>query len=310
MVNVVRVTPLVASPVAISPWAGVLLKLENLQRTGSFKLRGAVAKLATLGAAELSRGVVASSAGNHGAGVALAARARGCSALIVVPETTPVNKRARIAALGAKLEVHGGGYDEAEAVARQLAADSGRVFISPFDDDAVIAGNGEGLAREIIAQAPGVVRVVCPIGGGGLIGGMAASLAPRGVSVVGVQPENNCAMYESVERGRALTSYQGRATLAEGCEGAVAERTFALVASHVDAIALVSEAAIRRAIGFSYRQLGILVEASAAVAIAGLSEGVVAPGEGGATVVVVSGGNIEPDLVDEILAEESPVGQV
>jgi threonine dehydratase len=299
----VRVTPLVPCPALGRGAAEVALKLECLQRTGSFKLRGAVAKLASLEPAALARGVVASSAGNHGAGVALAARARGAAATVVVPRTTPANKRQRIAALGGAVVVAGDGYDEAEREARRLAAERGAVFVSPFDDEAVIAGNGDGLARELLAQQPAVRRVVCPVGGGGLIGGLARQLAPRGVSVVGVQPEANCAMFESLRRGAALTEYHGRPTLAEGCEGAVAERTFALVARHVAAIGLVEEPAIRRAVAFAYRRLGIVVECSAAVALAGLREGAVAAAEDGPTVVVVTGGNIEPELLDQILAE-------
>ncbi len=303
MSGAVRRTPLVACPALSAGGAEVALKLENLQRTGSFKLRGAMAKLEALDSSALARGVVASSAGNHGAGIALAARARGVTATVVVPRTTPDSKRRRIAGLGGDLVVAGDGYDDAEREARRIAAERGAVFVSPFDDDTVIAGNGDGLAAELLAQQPAVRQVIAPVGGGGLIGGMARRLAPAGIRMVGVQPENNCAMYDSLAGGAALTEYQGRPTLAEGCEGAVAERTYALAVRYVDSIELVSETAIRRAVAFCYRRLGLVVECSAAVAIAGLIEDVVRPVAAGVTVVVVSGGNIEDDLLDEILAE-------
>jgi threonine dehydratase len=142
---------------------------------------------------------------------------------------------------------------------------------------------------------------VVPVGGGGLIAGAAQSLAGRGVSVVGVQPEANCAMHESLALGRALTRYEGRPTLAEGCEGPVAESTYRICAALGVTTVLVSEAAIARAVAHAYR-LGFVVETSAAVAIAGVLEGVV-PAEAG-TVVVVSGGNIDADKLDSLIAAE------
>jgi threonine dehydratase len=327
----VRTTPLVSIPAVDARLGPVWLKLENLQRTGSFKLRGAARKLARLDATmnaamdadARKRGVVAASAGNHGAGVAFAAARLGMAATVVVPRTAPAIKKERIASMGAGVIVRGEGYDQAEAEARELAASTGAVFVSPFDDDDIIEGNGGSLADEICAQAaelgePGRVvgrepdrvvgrvigRVICPVGGGGLIGGLAARLGPRGVSVIGVQPENNCAMVRSLEQGRAVTEYSGEPTLAEGCEGAVADSTYRLVRDHAEGIALVSEAAIRRAVAFCYRVAGTIVECSAAVAVAGLLEGVVAPAPRGLTVCILTGSNIEPDLLDDILAGE------
>ncbi len=278
------------------------LKLENLQRTGSFKLRGAVAKLSALSGEERLRGVVASSAGNHGAGVALAARALAMRAIVVVPRLAPAVKRRRIADLGAEVIVAGEVYDEAEARAVELAAERGAVFVSPYDDDLIVEGNGGGVADELIAQVSDLARVVVAVGGGGLIGGLAARLAPRGVEVLGAQPETNCAMHESLRLGRALTEYTGGETLAEGCEGAVSERTYQLVREHVTDIALVSEAAIRRAVRWCYADAAQIVECSAAVGVAALLEGAVTPAAHGTTVVVVTGGNIEPAVLDGILA--------
>jgi threonine dehydratase len=280
------------------------LKLECLQRTGSFKLRGAVAKLSALTDEERGRGVVSSSAGNHGAGLALAARALGVTATVLVPEGTPQVKRDRIAAMGATVEIDGKNYDAAEANARARAAATGAVFVSPYDDEDVIEGNGCSLAREIVEQCPGVRRVVCPVGGGGLIGGIARTLGPRGISVVGVQPEANCAMHDSLEQGRALTEYEGGHTCAEGCEGAVAQRTYELVRDHADGVVLVSEDAIQSAVAYLYREVGVVAECSAAVAMAGVLARAVSPAGDGETVIVLTGGNIDPDELDRILREQ------
>ncbi len=292
--RLVRVTPLVdAAPL------GVALKLESLQRTGSFKLRGAALALAALTDAERARGVVAASAGNHGLGIACAARALGVRARVIVPASAPSVKRQAIAAFGAPCEVVGATYEDAERAARAEAERTGAVFVSPFDDERVIDGNGRWLADEILAQRPDVATVVVPVGGGGLSGGLAERLGPRGVKVVGVQPRANCAMHESLALGRALTAYDGAPTRAEGLEGPVAERTFAL-ARALDRIVLVDEDAILGAVAFAYRALGLLVEPSAAVAIAAMQHKLLSPSP--RTVVVVTGGNVEPELLDEALA--------
>jgi threonine dehydratase len=296
--ELVRRTPVVA-------WPGrteVSLKLESLQRTGSFKLRGAALRLDALSAEERARGVVVASAGNHGLGVALSARALGIRATVVVPETSVEVKRRGIAALGAEVIVEGAGYDDAEAAARARAAAADAVFVSAYDDPWVQRGNGGTLAEEILAQVPAVTQVAFPIGGGGLMTGLAEVLAPRGVALVGVQPEKNCAMHRSRELGRALTVYAGEPTIAEGCEGAVSEGTFAACVRHDVKTVLVSEDAIRRGVRFAY-DAGWLVEPSSAVAIAGVLEGVVPPSA--RTVVVVTGSNVEPDLLGEILSRGS-----
>jgi threonine dehydratase len=300
-----RVTPLVPAPaLGRRTGADIWLKLENLQRTGSFKLRGAAARIAAvvLGAAAGERKrVVAASAGNHGLGVALAARTFGVDATVLVSAQTPEVKRAGIAALGAKVEVVGATYDEAEAAARgRAAADPGLVFVSAFDDDHVIAGNGGLLAREILAQLPDVQAIVVPVGGGGLAGGIGVEVVPRGIKILGASPAVNCAMRRSLDEGRAYTSYEGGPTLAEGLEGAVSERTFAMARDYFPDIALATEVQIREAIVYAYRTLGILCEASAAPALAVLLDDASII-RGRRTVVVVSGGNIEPDLLDQLL---------
>ncbi len=290
----VRHTPLIwCEP--LSTW----LKLESLQATGSFKLRGAALKLGRLDAAARGRGVVAASAGNHGMGVALAARAFGIAATIVVPRHAPFIKQRGIAQFGATVELWGEGYDEAEARAHELQSQSGALFVSAYDDEAIIDGNGRWLGVELAADLPSVSRVIVPVGGGGLSGGLADVLAPRGIEVVGVQPSANCAMYESLRLRRALTVYSGSPTLCEGLEGGVAERTFRL-AAQLREIVLVEEDDVLRAIAFAYRQLGLVVEPSSAVVIAALRTGRVSGGP--SCVAVISGGNIDSERLDQALS--------
>lgn len=303
--RLIRVTPLVPAPaLGRRTGADVWLKLENLQRTGSFKFRGAAARIAALAleaAGQTKRRVIAASAGNHGLGVALAARMFGIEATVLVSAQTPDIKRAGIAALGASVEVAGATYDEAELVARRRAAeDPALVFVSAFDDDHVIAGNGGLLAREILAQLPDVQSIVVPVGGGGLAGGIGVEVVPRGIKLLGASPAANCAMRKSLDEGRAYTTYEGGPTLAEGLEGAVSERTFAMARDYFPDIALASELQIREAIVYAYRTLGIACEASAAPALAVLLDDSTAI-RGRRTVVVISGGNIEPDLLDQLL---------
>lgn len=302
-----RVTPLIPAPaLGRRTGADVWLKLECLQRTGSFKVRGAAARLAAIvdkrePAAGRAR-VIAASAGNHGLGVALAAQSFGIDATILVSGQTPEVKRLGIAALGAVVEVVGATYDEAEAEARRrAAADPDLLFVSAFDDDYVMAGNGGLLAREMLAQLPDVEVVVVPVGGGGLAGGIGVEVVPRGIRILGVSPEVNCAMRRSLDEGHAYTTYHGGHTLAEGLEGAVSERTFRMARDYFPDIALVSEIAIRKAIVYAYRQLGILCEASAAPALAALLEQPEVV-RGRRVVVLITGGNIEPDLLDQLLA--------
>jgi threonine dehydratase len=306
--KLLRVTPLVPAPALGRRVGGdVWLKLESLQTTGSFKLRGAAARIAAL-AQQGGKRAIAASAGNHGLGLALAARHFGIEATVLVSAYAPETKRKGIAALGASVEVAGATYDAAEAEARRrAAAEPGLTFVSAFDDDHVIAGNGGLLAREILAQLPDIDSVVAPVGGGGLAAGLGIELVPRGIRVIGVSPESNCAMKRSLDDGRAYVRYEGAPTLAEGLEGAVSERTFAMAKDYFPTIALVSEAAIRRAIVFAYRSLGIICEASAAVAIAALLDDVVSL-RGRRVVVIVSGGNIEDSLLDQVLGGSMPAG--
>jgi threonine dehydratase len=290
--GLVRRTPLVYAPPL-----GCFLKLESLQATGSFKLRGAAVKLARLSAADRARGVVVASAGNHGLGIAYAAQRLSIQATVIVSRGSAQVKRAGIAACGAEVIVSGGEYQVAEREARAMADKTGRAFVSPFDDDDVIDGNGAWLADEIVQQHASVKRVVVPVGGGGMAAGIARALAPRGIQVIGVQPKVNCAMSDSLAQGRALTEYQGGATLCEGLEGAVAERTYEICKQHLAAIHLVEERELAPAIALAYC-MGVIVEPSAAVVFAAAPALRVEDD----TVLVVTGSNVDAALLDRCLS--------
>jgi len=290
-----RVTPLVyTGPL------GCFLKLESLQATGSFKLRGAAVKLARLPSEARARGVVAASAGNHGLGLSLAAKRMGVRATVIVSRGAAQVKRRGMESLGAEVIASAGDYAQAEREAIELARSTGRTFASPFDDDDVIDGNGAWLAEELAGQLRELRRVIAPVGGGGLIAGLARALQPRGVQVIGVQPRANCALHESFAAGRALVDYEGGATVCEGLEGAVAERTWAIARRHVESIVLVDEDEVLRAIAFAYRVLGLLVEPSAAVVLAAVRAGRVMAEDD--TALVITGSNLDGEMLDRALS--------
>lgn len=293
MIDFVRKTPLVFAP-PLNCW----LKLESLQATGSFKVRGAALKLSRMTSEERARGVVTASAGNHGQGVALAAQRLGIPAAVVVPEICPQVKRDGMARFGAEVIVDGATYDQAHERALALAQARYVPYVSAYDDDDVIAGNGGWLGRELREQHAKLSRLIVPVGGGGMVAGLLRTLDD--VEIVGVQPRVNCAMHESLVKGRALVDYRGGETLCEGLEGATAERTFNVARAHGLSIALVDEEETLAAIGFAWRALGLVVEPSAAVGIAAARAGRVPTDED--TVIVVSGGNIEPALLDKAIA--------
>jgi threonine dehydratase len=214
-------------------------------------------------------------------------------------------KRDGIARWGAEVIVDGARYDESHERALALAAERGVPYVSAYDDDDIIAGNGEWLGREIRAQHASLSRVIVPVGGGGLVAGLLRAFDDRpaggsDVIIVGVQPRVNCAMHESLAQGRALVDYVGESTICEGLEGATAERTFRIVQAHKMPVALVDDADTLAAVGFAYRALGLVVEPSAAVGLAAARTGAVATDED--TVIVVTGGNIDPALLDRAIA--------
>jgi len=284
------------------PGVEVFLKLENHQRTGSFKLRGAVAALSALPPDARAAGVVTASAGNHGLGVAWAAGALSIPATVFVPAGAAATKRRRIARSGADLREIPGGYDEAHHAAEAHARAEGLPFVNAFSDFHVVAGQGT-VGLEVFSDLPEVRTLVVPAGGGGLLGGMGvvARALGRGVRVVGVQTEVTTALHDSLVAGE-LRSPPVVPTLCEGLSGDIDERSLELAKQVVDEVVLVSEASVRRAIRHLYVEEGIVAEASAAVAAAALLEDAV-PGLRGPVAVVVSGGNIDAALLAAILSE-------
>lgn len=280
----------------------VWLKLENEQVTGSFKVRGAYNAMASLRPEERSRGVVASSAGNHGLGVAYAAKTLGIRATIFVPSTAPAVKREGIAALGAALDTTQPDYDAAMVAAKAFAAEHGATFINPCLGAALLAGQGT-VGMEILADLPSVATVVVPVGGGGLLGGIGSivrAVSPD-VRILGVQSEHTAAMSLSVAAGRVV-EIPSAATLADGLAGQIDEEALDIGLNALDEITTVDEGAIGRAITWLSRTHGLTVEGSGAVGVAALLEGVLSKVKA-PVAVVVSGANIDSARHAAVLRE-------
>lgn len=279
----------------------LFFKMESWQRTGSFKLRGAINRLLLLSASEQKVGVLTASAGNHGLGVALAAEILGIPATIVVPENASETKIAALQRYPVTLIKHGLDYDEAEQHARQLAADRHQMFLHAFNDPQVIAGQGT-VGWEIVQEAPQIAAVVVPVGGGGLIGGVALAMKSihPGIEVIGVQPEASPAMVRALEEGRVVET-PILPTLADGLAGRfVSELTLSLCQRYVDRVITVSESSIREAMLHLMRNAHVLAEPSAAVSIAAVLEGGVVPGRG-VTVLVITGRNVSHSVVEDLM---------
>jgi threonine dehydratase len=270
----------------------VLLKAENLQRTGAFKVRGAVNKVATLTDAERTAGVVAASAGNHGQAVAWAAREVGVAATVFMPDETPMAKVDATRNYGARAELTGAGFEEALSASLEFAEETGATFIHAFEDPQVIAGQGT-LGLELAEQLPQVGTVVVPIGGGGLASGVALALKGRrpDVRIVGVQADA-CAPFAG--------SDQLGFTIAEGIMvKKPGELTSSILRDHVDAIVTVTDEEISQAIVLLLERAKLAVEGAGAASVAALLSGKVT-GEGSA-VAILSGGNIDPTLLIQIM---------
>lgn len=295
------------TPLARSEWlsrragAEIHLKLECWQRTRSFKIRGAINAVANLTPAEREKGLVAASAGNHGQGVALAAREVGAKATIFVPESAPATKKASIERYGAELREVPGIYDDAEAAALEFAAAAGATFVHPFADREVIAGQGT-IGLEIIEELPEIREVVIPVGGGGLITGIGTVLRAAlgdAVRIIGVQSEAARAMYDAFEAGRPVEVEQGP-TLADGLAGGSPDlESYGRVRDVTDELVIVEEAAIREAIRDLFRHDGVVVEGAGAVVAAAVSAGTIELQ--GPAALVISGGNIDGERLAEIL---------
>ncbi len=293
LAGVVVRTPLVlASELGDAAGTGVHLKMENAQRTGSFKLRGAYNRLATLDARRRARGVVASSAGNHGLGLAYAARVLGVRAHIFVPATAPAVKRDGIVALGAEVDASEPDYDAAHRAAERFAARHDMEFINPCAGIALLAGQGT-VGLEILDDLPDVGTLVVPVGGGGLVGGIAAlvrSVAPT-VRIVGVQSERTDAMARSLAAGRRV-EVAVPATLADGLAGQIDDEGFDTGRFAIDVMITVSEDEIAESIHWLAAAHGARVEGSGAVGVGALRAGRLAAARG-PIAIVVSGGNID-----------------
>ncbi len=300
-----RIVPTLLEPsLALSEASGreVLLKPECRQRTGSFKLRGALNVVVSLGAEARARGLVTASAGNHGLGLALAARQLGVRATVFVPADAPATKRNRIARFGADLRLFPGDYDGAHKAAEAHAHDTGALYLHAYSDPRVVAGQGT-VGLEIVEELPRVGTLLVPVGGGGLIGGVglvARALAPS-ARVIGVQSAATPAMHASLAAGRPVSPPMGE-TLCDGLHGDTDERAVELAMRVVDEMVLVEERQVRAAIRELYREEGVVAEGSGAVAAAALWNDLV-PSAPGPIVAVVTGGNLDASLLAEILGE-------
>jgi threonine dehydratase len=295
---------LAPTPVVLSPRLGdrVYLKLETLQPTGSFKVRGGLAAVAAANDRQAGSPLVAASAGNHGLGVAYAAERLGARATVVVSEQASPAKVSALGRYGVELIRHGADYDEAEAMALALAEEQGGRFISPYNDADVIAGQAT-CASEFAQQVEALSTVVVPVGGGGLISGTALTLENAGVRIVGVEPAASPAMSTSLAAGHAEPIVVGR-TLADGLAGNIeaGSVTIGICASHGVEVMTVTEEEIRAAIRFLAHEHGVVAEGAGAVGVAAVCSGAVLP-SGGDLVVIVTGRNIAPPLLTSVLAE-------
>lgn len=299
----IRKTPLeLCLPLSEIAGRDVYLKLESQQRTGSFKIRGALNAVGGLTVEQRSRGLVTASAGNHGLGVSLAARQFGARATVFVPGNAPETKRSRIARYGADLRLVQGDYDDAHQAAEDFARESGALYLHAFSDPAVIAGQGT-VALEIFVELPSVATVVVPVGGGGLVGGIgivARALNP-GVRVIGAQSAATPAMHASLQADRLVSPPMG-VTICDGLYGDTDQRAVDLARKVVDEVVLVEEADVRAAIRRLYMEEGVVAEGSGAVAAAAAYTDLVPPAPGPA-VVVVTGSNLDAALLAQILGE-------
>jgi threonine dehydratase len=300
--GIIKHTPTLASrALGEIAQAEVFLKAENLQRTGSFKLRGALAKLASLGE-ECANGVVTASAGNHGQAVAYAASVRGLSCEVFMPEQAPIAKVEAARARGATVQLLGSTVEEGFDAARQRAAEARLTFVHPFDDVQVVAGQGT-VGLELLADVPDIGTVIVPVGGGGLISGVAIALKSErpNVRVVGVQVSSCAPFPPSLRRGEAVT-VESALTIADGIAvkrpGGV---TLPLVQRWVDEMVVVEEDDIAEAIVFLLERAKLVVEGAGAVGVAALLTKRIRVSGPGPVVVILSGGNVDAGLLAQII---------
>ena len=298
--DVVRKTDIIYAP-KLKPGSEIYLKTENLQITGSFKVRGAYYKMTKLSEEERKRGVVACSAGNHAQGVALAAQKNGIQAVICLPDGAPISKIEATKSYGARVELVEGVYDDAYKKALDLRDSEGYTFVHPFDDEDVIAGQGT-IALEIADQLPELDSVIVPIGGGGLISGIAyaiKSINPN-VKVYGVQAAGAPSMFNSLKDGK-IEELSSVSTIADGIAvKKPGELTYEIVSKYVDKIVTVSDDEISAAILALMEQHKLVTEGAGAVAVAAAMFGKVET-EGKKTVCILSGGNIDVTILSRVI---------
>ena len=298
--EVARRTDLIYAPNLLKD-AELYLKTENLQVTGSFKLRGAYYKISQLSDEQKKAGIIACSAGNHAQGVALAATRQGAKSVVYMPDSAPISKVEATKRLGAEVVLVAGAYDDAYAAAVKAQEETGATFIHPFDDDEVIAGQGT-IGLEILEQMRDVDAVIVPIGGGGLISGVAYAIKQLqpSVKVYGVQASNAPSMFESHRQGHQITLDTVH-TFADGI--AVkhpGDTTFSLVEQYVDDIATVSEDEIATAILAMIEKQKLIAEGAGAVSVAAAMFHKL-PIQGKKVVCLVSGGNIDVNILSRVI---------
>lgn len=277
----------------------VFLKPENFQVTGSFKIRGAYYKISKLSEEEKCRGVIAASAGNHAQGVGYAAQMLGVKATIVMPETTPIIKVEATKKFGVQVVLHGDTYDDACRKARELEEENGYVFVHPFDDIDVIVGQGT-VAPEVLKELVDVDKILVPIGGGGLISGiaMAAKMLKPGIKIIGVEPEGACCIARSLDENK-VTELKKVDTMADGVAvKKPGDLTFEVIKEFVDEVVTVSDSDILEAILLLMERHKMITEGAGALSVAGLKK---LASEDKNVVCVISGGNIDISTISAII---------
>ncbi|WP_137286656.1 threonine ammonia-lyase [Halorussus salinisoli] len=282
--------------------AEVHLKLETFQRTGSFKIRGATNRIKTLTEDEKSAGVVTASAGNHAQGVALAATKSGVDSKIVMPENAPISKIKATRDYGATVVLHGDDYNDAQTRAHELEAEEGRTYVHAFDDEMVMAGQGT-IGLEIIEDLPDVDTVVVPIGGGGLIAGVATAVKEQkpDARVVGVQAEGASSAAQSLQKGEVHT-LDSVDTIADGiATRSVGQKPFGVIEEYADEVVTVSDSEIAVAVTHLLERAKTLVEGAGAVPLAALLSGAIDYDEDEVVVPLLSGGNIDMNTLTTVI---------
>ncbi|WP_067140260.1 threonine ammonia-lyase [Oceanivirga salmonicida] len=298
----VKKTPLVNCPTLDKLTKGeIYLKLENLQTIGSFKIRGAMNKIKSLSKAEKKKGVIAASAGNHAQGVAISARNEGIKATIVMSKHAPISKIEATESYGAKVVLHGDTFDEAFVKSLEIQKEENLVFVHAFDDEKVIAGQGT-IALEILEDLEDVDTIICSVGGGGMIAGiaLAAKSINKNIKVIGVQTSNIPSMVKALEKGSPYF-ITGKKTVADGIAvGKPGDKTFEIIKEYVDEIITVTESEIAQSMLFLLEKSKVMAEGAGAAALASILAKKVDL-KNKKVAVVVSGGNVDITTMEKII---------